>query len=147
MGRQIDITGQRFGRLIAIRDIGSRPISRTPEYRAAIRKRRRENATIALSERLSRLMAWSLISVGAIKTSPTFKMLGFTPTELKIHIEKQFVEGMSWMNRNEWHLDHIIPIKLAKTIEDVVALNQLSNLRPLWKKQNLEKQGNRSHLL
>lgn len=115
------------------------PISRTKEYRIAMRRARRAQPHNVVAERLSRLMAWALRDVGAIKTSPTLEVLGFTAAQLKKHIERQFLPGMSWENRRLWQLDHIIPISQAKTKEDVIRLNQLSNLRPLWAKANNEK--------
>lgn len=30
--------------------------------------------------------------------------------EFKNHIENLFLEGMSWDNHGEWHIDHIIPV-------------------------------------
>lgn len=118
------------------------PVSRTPEYLSAYRKKRREQPERAMAERVSRLMAWALSSVGAIKRSATFDLLGYTPAQLKVHIEKQFLPGMSWNNRNKWEIDHITPISKATCEADVIALNQLSNLRPLWAIDNSRK-GNR----
>lgn len=123
------------------------PISRTQEYRAANRKKRRERPEHAMAERVSRLMAWALASVGAIKRSATFDLLGYTPAQLKTHIEKQFTQGMSWANRSEWEIDHITPISTATCEADVIALNQLSNLRPLWALNNNQKNNRRQHLI
>lgn len=95
-----------------------------------------------MAERVSRLMSWALASVGAIKRSATFDMLGYTPAQLKVHIERQFLPGMSWANRSAWEVDHITPISKAKNEADVIALNQLSNLRPMWAIDNNRK-GNR----
>lgn len=92
-------------------------------------------------------MSFALKRVGGLKTSPTFQMLGYTPEDLRKHVERQFVNGMSWDNRHRWELDHIIPISSAKTVEDVVSLNQLPNLRPIWAEQNLEKRDKRLTLL
>ena len=55
------------------------------------------------------------------------------------HIELQFLPGMTWSNRNLWHIDHIIPLSTAKSEQDVIALNHVSNLRPLWADKNREK--------
>ena len=46
------------------------------------------------------------------------------------------MDGMSWANRGEWHIDHIIPLSSAKTEEDVIRLNHYTNFRPLWKEDN-----------
>lgn len=86
--------------------------------------------------RISRLFRHAIASVNAIKTSPTLEMLGYTVDDFCVHIEKQFLKGMSWDNMNQWQIDHIIPISSAKNLDDVVRLNQLSNLRPLWSKEN-----------
>ena len=73
--------------------------------------------------------------------SGTFKMLGCTPDELRLHLEKQFIDNMSWDNygRYGWHIDHIIPISSAKTEEEVYKLAHYTNLQPLWAKDNYYK--------
>lgn len=73
------------------------------------------------------------------KATRTHEILGCSFDELKIHFERQFTKGMTWDNRSEWHIDHIIPISSAKTEEDVIRLNHYTNLRPLWAKENLSK--------
>jgi hypothetical protein len=123
------------------------PYSRSAEYQAAKKRRYRARPAYAMAERVSRLVAWALASVGAIKKSATFDMLGYTPAALKSHLEKQFTKGMSWDNRAEWQVDHIIPISTARCEADVITLNQLSNLRPMWSKQNTSKGSRRHHLL
>jgi hypothetical protein len=69
------------------------------------------------------------------------EMVGCNPTKLKEHIEKQFVDGMSWKNHGQkgWHLDHIIPLVSAKTEEELYKLNHYTNLQPLWAIDNLKK--------
>lgn len=69
--------------------------------------------------------------------------LNCTVEELKLHLESQFVEGMSWENWNHegWHIDHIIPLhKFDLTDYDEVAKAcHYSNLRPSWAKDNLSR--------
>ena len=69
------------------------------------------------------------------------ELLGYTVAELRSHIEIQFTEGMNWENRSEWHIDHIKPISLflKEGIECPATINALSNLQPLWAKDNLSK--------
>lgn len=115
------------------------PVSRTTAYKQNVKRTRRMQPQIAMAERVSRLLCWSLVSVGAIKRSATFDLLGYTPADLVAHFERQFVDGMSWDNRHLWHIDHITPISTARTEADVIRLNQLSNLRPLWATDNMRK--------
>ena len=75
------------------------------------------------------------------KNSTTFNVIGKSPVELKEYIELQFVEGMSWDNYGDWHIDHIIPLVSAKTEDEIYKLNHYSNLQPLWAKDNMRKGG------
>ena len=55
------------------------------------------------------------------------------------NIETKFKKGMSFENHGEWHLDHIYPISLAKSEEEVIKLNHYTNFQPLWSEDNLRK--------
>jgi hypothetical protein len=46
---------------------------------------------------------------------------------------------MNWNNRSEWHLDHIKPIALAKSEEEIIKLNHYTNFQPLWVYDNILK--------
>ena len=63
--------------------------------------------------------------------------------KLKEHLESQFTEGMSWENRSEWHIDHIIPQSKFKfdslTHPNFLKCWDLSNLQPLWAVDNMRK--------
>ena len=73
------------------------------------------------------------------KTTNTFACLGTTIDEFKKHLEKQFDVGMTWNNYGEWEVDHIIPISIGKTQDEICELNYYTNLRPLWKFENQKK--------
>jgi len=73
------------------------------------------------------------------KKSKTVEILGCSIEEFKAYIESQFLEGMSWENRSEWHLDHIMPVSMAKTEDELIRLNHYKNFRPLWAKDNIRK--------
>ena len=73
------------------------------------------------------------------KTSSTFNMIGCSPLELKEHLEKQFVKGMNWNNRKDWHIDHIKPLASATTEAELETLCHFSNLQPLYAIDNLRK--------
>ena len=76
---------------------------------------------------------------GYKKTSKSFVLIGCSFEELKINIEIQFKEGMSWSNHGEWHIDHKIPLSWAKTEEQLKELCKYTNLQPLWAEENLSK--------
>lgn len=73
------------------------------------------------------------------KNTITRNILGDDYDIVYKHIENQFTEGMSWDNISEWHIDHIIPLSLAKTEEELIKLCHYTNLQPLWIKDNLSK--------
>lgn len=111
------------------------------------RARRKTDPLKAMQARLSRLHRHALAQVGAIKTSPTFEQLGYTAEEFVAHIERQFAKGMGWHNMRDWQIDHIVPVSEAQNEDDVVALNQLPNLRPMWAKENNAKKARRTSLV
>lgn len=76
-------------------------------------------------------------------------LLGYTSFELVSHIEKQFKKGMSWDSRADWHIDHIVPISWFLNVgeNDPKVINALTNLRPLWASENLEKSDKREFLI
>ena len=73
------------------------------------------------------------------KNSKTENLLGASYEIVKIHIESQFKEGMSWDNRSLWHIDHRIPLASAKSEEEIVKLCHYTNLQPLWADENIRK--------
>lgn len=111
------------------------------------RAKRRKNPISVMHSRISRLHRHALNRIGGIKTSPTLEALGYTAEELVSHIERQFVPGMGWHNMDKWQIDHIVPSSRAETEDDVVALNQLPNLRPMWAKENNAKKAKMVSLL
>src|SRR5262249_20152449 len=72
--------------------------------------------------------------------------IGCTPTELKDHISKQFVDTMSFENYGEWEVDHIIPISSFNLydIDEAKRYFNYLNLQPLWKKDNITKKNKMS---
>ena len=75
------------------------------------------------------------------KKNKTFEMVGCTPTELKIYLEKKFEPGMTWWNHSPkgWHIDHRIPLASAKNYADIVRLMHYTNLQPMWAAENVRK--------
>ncbi len=73
------------------------------------------------------------------KTAKTETILGCSIEEFRIYIESKFTYGMTLENYGEWHLDHIKPLALAKSKEDIVLLNHYTNFQPLWASDNISK--------
>jgi|LakMenEpi03Aug12_release.lakeMendotaPanAssembly.Ray.scaffolds.fasta_scaffold316838_1 hypothetical protein len=83
-------------------------------------------------------------ALNGLKQGSSWKeLVGYDVIELKRHLEEQFVDGMSWENYGEWHIDHIKPLS-SFNITDINSDEfkkcwSLSNLQPLWAKDNLKK--------
>ena len=103
------------------------------------KQRRATDPFFALKSRIRALIWASLRNRGLVKSERTEKILGCGMLEFMIHIERQFQDGMSWDNRSLWHIDHIVPMSSAKNSDEVLALNNFKNLRPLWAADNLRK--------
>jgi len=111
------------------------------------KKRRKNDPLFTLIGRIRSRLNESLRKDGYTKRSRTNEIIGCSWEFLKGYIESQFVDGMNWENRSEWHIDHIIPISSAKTEEDVIKLSHYTNLRPLWAADNLRKSNKLETLL
>jgi hypothetical protein len=77
--------------------------------------------------------------IGQSKPSKTLHLLGCSWEEAKERFESLFQPGMNWNNYGKWHIDHIIPLASATTIDEAKALNHISNLQPLWAVDNFIK--------
>ena len=50
------------------------------------------------------------------------------------------VDGMSWDNHGEWHIDHIIPLKYNNpTLEQSIERLHYKNTQPKWESENIAK--------
>jgi hypothetical protein len=76
------------------------------------------------------------------KEDETIKLLGYSAIQLKQHIESLFLEGMSWENYGEWHIDHIKMVSEFDKDTTVDVVNSLDNLRPLWASDNCSRKLN-----
>lgn len=94
-----------------------------------------------LNNRISR--AISKVLVNGKRGRHWESLVGYTVVQLKKHIEKKFLPGMTWENRNLWQIDHKIPIAVFnfQTEKDIDFKKcwTLSNLQPLWSKENIKK--------
>ena len=106
-----------------------------------VKKALKTNPTYKMANAIRRRLGEYLRLKGLTKTNKTFTIVGCTPAELKIHLEKQFKPGMTWWNHTPkgWHIDHIIPLASAKTLEETEKLSHYTNLQPMWATENLKK--------
>lgn len=112
--------------------------SKNPTYFTELAKKKRSgNPLFDLKGRLRSRIYLALRKNNASKR--TQDILGATIKEVFYFLEAQFLIGMSWGNRKDWHIDHIVPLACAATKEEMRALCHHSNLRPIWKLDNLIK--------
>lgn len=119
--------------------------------RAELERERRKNPVFALHGAVSAsIREYLKTGKGGHKA---FDLLGYGREELAAHLERQFTKGMSWENYGKfgWHIDHIVPLASfsfeSSDDPDFRRAWALSNLRPLWAKENHAKQARRTHLL
>ena len=128
--------------------------ARNPEhYRqmASVRAKRvrAERPEAAIRARISAQLNYCLSTGKGGKTSEA--LLGYPMTELRDHLQRQFVRGMSWQNMGEWHIDHIVPLAsftiTGPADPELRRAWALPNLRPLWAAENIAKRDKRTCLL
>lgn len=113
---------------------------RNKDYLNAKHKEKRDNDPVfATAHRVRRLTNFAFERKGYKKNGTSEQLLGCTWDQLKTHIESKFLPGMSWENRHEWHVDHIVPLASAKSVEEIENLCKWHNLQPLWRLDNLKK--------
>ena len=117
-------------------------LSKTPEFierRKSWSRSRYQDPIINLIARCRSRTFNAFSSKGYKKEGATAEMIGCSWCHLKAHIEKQFSKGMKWENKNQWHIDHIVPLSSSKTKEEVANLCHFSNLRPMSAAENNKK--------
>ena len=113
------------------------------KYRAQIKRWRTKTRSTPegmLYHRMSQSVRSALLN--AKRKCKWESLLGYSVEELKAHLEAQFAEGMTWDKffGGGIHIDHIIPrMNFNYTSPNDLQFKQcwaLSNLRPIWPKQN-----------
>lgn len=108
---------------------------RLAEY---MRLKRNTDPAFLVADRLRRRINSVLSSAGARKSGRLVTVSGCSVQELVAHIEAQFLPGMTWKNRREWHIDHVVPCSafdLTDESQQAVAFHY-KNLRPVWALSN-----------
>lgn len=103
---------------------------------------RRQDDSFVAKMKLRGAIVYGIIrSKGTKKAQGTETLLGCTIAFARKHIEQQFPKGMTWQNRELWHIDHYVPcdaFDLSDPRQQRLC-NNWRNLRPLWEKDNLTK--------
>lgn len=113
--------------------------------------RRRASPLGTIQNRISR--AINAVLREGKKKKMAFEVVGYSPDDLRRHLQKQFTRGMNWERfmAGEIHIDHIVPVSSFRfsSVDDpeLRACWALSNLRPMWAKDNIAKAAVRAHLL
>ncbi len=112
---------------------------RNGKLSAYYRKRRREDPAFAIVGRLRRRVWHALHRQGATKSIGTIKLLGCTSDFFQSYIEKQFVDGMTWENRDKWHIDHRVPCAAFNMLDPLEQRYCFwyKNHQPMWANDNL----------
>jgi hypothetical protein len=103
--------------------------------REKIRERERKQYREDINFKLKKLMRARI----KIKNGYNSSIMNFSLENLKLCLEKQFDEKMSWNNCGKfWTIDHIIPISLydLNNEKEFKKCCDLRNLRPLERKDN-----------
>ena len=111
---------------------------RLAEY---MRLKRNTDPAFLVADRLRRRINSVLSSAGARKSGRLVTVSGCSVQELVARIEAQFLPGMTWKNRREWHIDHVVPCSafdLTDESQQAVAFHY-KNLRPVWALSNQTK--------
>lgn len=126
--------------------------NRAREYNKINGKRNREkqklkaknNPGFRAERRLRSRIQSALRSQNSKKSYVTKEILGCSLERARNHLESLFLEGMSWLNMEEWVIDHVIPcasFDLSNLEHQKLCFNY-TNLQPLWKADNDNKNDN-----
>ena len=129
--------------------INEKATQRYRENKCRINARRRDRHKnepgYAMKVRLRRRMNIAVKAAGLDKKhASSMELLGIDTKGLAEWLECQFVDGMSWENRSEWHIDHRIPCNafdLTDPQQQRICF-WYRNLQPLWRFDNLSKSDN-----
>jgi len=111
--------------------------------RAKRSAKRRNDPLLRITCNLRSRMLKAVKDQGTMKVDTSLRLCGCSASDLKVHLESQFTEGMTWENHSlhGWHVDHIKP---CASFDLTLASEQkecfhYTNLQPLWAKDNLSK--------
>lgn len=111
------------------------------KYREYMKNYRAKNPSFCISKRIANTIK---LAIEYKKSShDIFSKLNYSIEDLMYYLASLFKDGMSWDNYGEWHIDHIIPQSWLPftSLEDdnFIKCWSLSNLQPMWAKENISK--------
>jgi len=105
-----------------------------------IKNKRETDTLFKLKHNIGSLIRVSFNRKNIKKAMKTTEILGCSIKEFREYLENQFDKNMNWENHGTyWELDHIKPISLAITEEEIYELNHYTNFQPLYWEDNLSK--------
>lgn len=126
----------------ARREIVSRYEQNNPGRKTKYEKERiARDPVYAMIKRLRVRLREAVKAAGSRKADTTLDMLGCTPRQLCEHLESLFLPGMTWENRDLWHIDHKRPVASFNMSDPNQQREYFhwTNLQPLWAEDNLKK--------
>lgn len=112
-----------------------------PDKKTRVRQGRKRDSLV---RRLRERVRQAIKEQGGVKSAATLELIGCSVLEVRAHLEKLFLPGMTWTNHgfHGWHIDHIKPCA-AFDLSDPKQQRECfhwTNLQPLWAEDNLRKQ-------
>jgi len=114
-------------------------------------KRKKNDPLFRLSCNVRSMLCKVIQRQGFKKNTRSHNILGCDFDTFKKHIENQLEDWMTWDNyglyngqeKYGWDIDHITPISVATTEDEVLKLNHHKNLQPLCSKINRDIKSNK----
>lgn len=113
--------------------------AKNPDKRRNITRRYLATPDGAIINRVRSRIAVAL-KQGHTKSAATLELIGCSIEQLRLHLEAQFLPGMSWENRDQWEIHHRIPLAyfdLSDPKQQKEAFNW-KNQQPVWIADNRE---------
>ena len=103
------------------------------------KKKRATDINFFLSDRIRARLNGAIRE--SFKAGSAVRDLGCSIDFFKSYIEFKFEPGMSWENRSNWHLDHIIPLSYFNLSDRYQFLQacHYTNYQPMFEKLNISK--------
>lgn len=105
------------------------------------RQYRKRNTSAAIAKSLRNRLNEVLKRGRSKSTGSALSLLGCSLEDFRIYLETKFEPGMTWDNRGDWEVDHIMPcaiFDLTKADHQRRCFH-FSNMQPLWRTQNRRK--------